>query len=271
MSHGVSTVADLVYARHGGTELALDLHRPDADGEFPCVVYFHGGGWMRGDRKAMMPERVHPVVSRGIAVASVSYRFTDVATHPAQLDDARAAIGWLRANATQLGLRGDRIGAWGASAGGWIALMLTVTAAQDPQAAVQCACSWFAVTDFLTIEADRAADPFPLPAFLHGWTPPVPSLEARLLGIEALADAPEAAREASPVTHAAGAAGPVLLMHGDADGLVSADQSRRMHHALLEAWKESQLLLIDGANHESESFHTPAVLAAVAGFFQANL
>jgi len=271
LSHRVHTVADLEYSRVGERSLQLDLHRPDGDGEFPCVVYFHGGAWMRGDRKAMMAERLHPVVSHGIAIAAVSYRFTDAAPHPAQLEDGRAAVGWLRANAGRYGLRRDRIGAWGASAGGWIALMLALTATEDPHSSVQAACSWFAVTDLATVDSDREAAGLPLPTFLHGRPLPEPSPEARLLGVDSVAQAPEAATEASPVTHAANAAGPVLLMHGDADGLISIAQGRRMHHALLEAWKESQLLVIDGANHESEAFHTPAVLAAVAGFFQAHL
>lgn len=271
MSHSVRTFEDLEYAHVPSGALCLDLHRPQADIESPCVVYFHGGGWLQGDRKAAMYERVHPVVDRGIAVASVSYRFTDVATHPAQLDDARAAVAWLRDHASEFGLRGDRIGSWGASAGGWIALMLALTPAATPSEAVQAACAWFPTTDLTTAASDREAAGLPMPEFMQGRALPVPSFEARLLGAQSVADVPEAALAASPISHAGTTGAPVLLIHGDADGLMSDRQSRRLHDALLAAGADAQLLLIAGANHEGPEFHTPAVLGAVAAFFQANL
>ncbi len=248
--------------------LALDIHRPDDDRQLPCVAYFHGGGWARGSRGDNLEPRLRALAALGLAVASVSYRLTDLASHPAQLEDARAALRWLRANGAQHGLRSDRIGAWGASAGGWIALMLALTG-EDPAGRADAAAAWFAVSDLSSVAAQRDAAGLPLPPFLQGRA--VPDMEAALLGVASVAEAPQAAAEASPITHAATANGPILLIHGDRDGLVNCAQSVALHEALVRCGHDSQLLLVAGANHEDPAFHGPAVLGATAGFLQAQL
>jgi acetyl esterase/lipase len=234
----------------------------------PSVVYFHGGGWARGSRKDNVEARIEPVAAQGLAVCSVSYRFTDVATHPAQLEDARAAVAWLRANGAEHGLATDRIGAWGASAGGWLALMLALTG-DDPAGRADAACAWFAPAELATIAIERAAASLPLPPFLQGRK--VPDMEAGLLGLTSIDDDLAAARAASPIAHAGTANGPILLLHGDHDGLVNVAQSVTLHEALLVAGADSQLLVLQGANHEDPAFHKPAVLAATAGFLTASL
>jgi acetyl esterase/lipase len=230
----------------------------------PVVVYFHGGGFARGSRKDHVPERLLPVAAQGVAIASVSYRLTDVATHPAQLEDAGAAVAWLREHGATYGMKTERIGAWGVSAGAWIALMLGLTTT-----AVQAVAAWSPPTDLTTVASERHAAALPLPPFLQGR--PAPAMEAGLLGLTAITDDLEAVRAASPVTHAAAASGPTLLIHGDSDGLVNSGQSLALHEALLSAGMDSQLLLLAGANHEDPAYHKPAVLAATAGFFSAQL
>jgi dipeptidyl aminopeptidase/acylaminoacyl peptidase len=105
-----------------------------------------------------------------------------------------------------------------------------------------------------------------VPPFIVG-PPPHPSVLARLLGVDSVAEHAEFALAASPAHRAAGATAAFLLIHGDADGLVGEDQSQRMHAALLTADADSTLLTVVGANHEDPAFHSPAVLGAVAGFF----
>jgi acetyl esterase/lipase len=234
----------------------------------PCVVYFHGGGWARGSRKDNVEVRLLPVAARGVAIASVSYRLVDVATHPAQLFDARAAVRWLRAHGDEHGLLTDRIGAWGVSAGGWLALMLGLTG-NETESAVQAATAWFPSTDLTTVSAERDSANLPLPPFMQGRA--VPAMEAGLLGLTAVTNDLDTAWAASPLAHAAHAHCPVLLIHGDADGLVNAQQSYTLHNALTDAGHDSQLMLLAGANHEDPAFHKPAVLAATAGFLRAQL
>jgi acetyl esterase/lipase len=271
---------DLGYAATAEQELSLDLYLP-ADRREPCpiVLYLHGGGFMVGAKDNNAEERLVPVARAGIGVASASYRFTDVAHYPAQVHDVKAAVRWLRAHAAEYGYRGDRVGAWGASAGGYLALMLGLTAGSPPHegdlgehtdqsSAVDATCAWFTPADLLQPPpSGRSVPPF----IIGPWPPPGPSPPARLLGLGDVADDPDAVAAISPINHAAGARGAFLLMHGDADALVAEDQSLRMHEALVAAGADSTVLLLPGANHEDPRFHSPAALGAVTGFFTAGL
>ena len=261
------TFNDLEYRSIEDASLFLDIHRPEMEADVPCVAYFHGGGWARGSRKDNVEERLERVAAQGIAVVSVSYRFADVATYPAQLEDAGAALVWLRQNGADYGLRTERIGTWGASAGGWIALMLALTGPAAERA--DAACAWFPPTDLTMVAIEREAAGLSLPPFMLGRE--LPDAEANLLGLSSVGDNLALALRASPLTHAREARGPILLVHGDADGMINVAQSMALHRALLEAGNDSQLLVIPGANHEDPAFHKPAVLAATAGFLRAEL
>jgi acetyl esterase/lipase len=277
----VEVVRDIEYAQTDSGPLALDLYRPAGTEPAVTVLYLHGGGWAVGHRTAYAAERLVPVAQRGVAVASASYRFTDVASYPSQLHDVKAAVRWLRGHGNELGLATERIGAWGASAGGYLALMLGLTAGSaelegsggnpEQDSSVQAVCDWFAPVDLA--EARTGDSEFPLPDFASG-PPPDPSYSARLLGLRRIEDDLEAARAASPLHLVGGARGGAqsyLIMHGDHDGLVSDRQSRAMHAALVSCGVESSLILLGGANHEGPEFDRPAVLSAVAGFFLAAL
>jgi acetyl esterase/lipase len=234
----------------------------------PCVVYFHGGGWARGSRKDNVDARLVPVAADGLGICSVSYRFTDVATYPAQLADAQAAIAWLRENGAEYGLATERIGAWGASAGGWLALMLALTG-EDPAQRADAACAWFPPTELATVAIEREAAGLPLPLFMQGRK--LPDMEAGMLGLGSVDNDLVLARQASPIAHADQANGPILLIHGGGDGMINVAQSITLHDALLAAGADSQLLVLPRANHEDPAFHKPAVLGATAGFLRASL
>ena len=99
MSESVRSLRNIVYRSIGGEELRLDLHLPRrASGPVPVIAYFHGGGFEIGARADYEQTRALALAERGIAVATVSYRLLGAARFPAPLDDARAAISWLRAN-----------------------------------------------------------------------------------------------------------------------------------------------------------------------------
>lgn len=243
----------------GARPLELDLWLPPAsavaDGAPPPVaVFLHGGGWRLGSRHAAGPMYAGvdpPVFARvaqaGVAVASADYRLTGEAVWPAQLHDAKAAVRWLRARAGELGVDGDRIAAWGESAGGHLAALLGLTAADaalegdvgitGPSSAVAAVVAWYAPSDVAAVAADTGADP------LDAGT-----REALLLGAPA-PERPDAAAQASPVTHVSPGAPPFLLLHGLADRLIPCVQSERLHAALVEAGVEAELDLYEDADH----------------------
>jgi acetyl esterase/lipase len=268
LSQPLRVINDIEYLAVEDASLFLDIHRPAGDDLVPCVAYFHGGGWARGSRKDFVESRLEPVAARGLAVCSVSYRFTDVATYPAQLEDGRAALVWLRENGAEYGLDTTRVGVWGASAGGWLALMLALTGEQPEQRA-DAACAWFPPSELATVALERSAADLPLPLFMQGRR--LPDAEAGLLGLDSVDADLGLARQASPLTHVAHANGPALLIHGSADGMINVAQSIALHDALLRAGQDSQLLVLPGANHEDAAFHKPAVLSATAGFLRAAL
>jgi acetyl esterase/lipase len=278
----VEVVRDLTFASPDGSDLKLDLYLPpERSGSCPVVLYLHGGAFMVGDRTVFAQERLEPVARAGIAIASAQYRFSDTATYPAQVHDVKAAVRWLRAHAGEYGYGAEHVGAWGASAGGYLALMLGVTSGSadhegtlgehlDHSSSVEAVTAWFAVTDVPLADGQRLPGDRELPPIITG-PPPHPSVLARLLGVETVTEHPELAAAASPVTYAAATRASFLLMHGDRDGLISEEQSQVMHHALVRAGADSTLMLIAGANHEDPAFHGPASLGAVTGFFRGRL
>jgi acetyl esterase/lipase len=217
-------------------------------------------------------ERLLPVARAGVAIAAVEYRLSGEATFPAQLDDARSAVRWVRRTADDLGLAADRVGVWGGSAGGHLAALMALCPDERDgelgDSSVQAAVCWFPITDLTLRDTDVPEGP--PPPFLTGPLPD-PPFEARLLGVGAAADAPELARAASPVTHAHAGAPPFLLAHGDRDGLVPSVQSRRLFEALRAAGADATLWLLHGGNHEDPAFDRPESLGAVAGFLRGTL
>lgn len=115
---GVKSHRDLVYVEGGHERHKLDLYLPEkADGPLPLIIWVHGGGWQNGSKDGCPPLR-GGYVERGYAVASINYRLSGHAVFPAQIEDCKAAIRWLRAHAKQYGLDAKRFGVWGSSAGG---------------------------------------------------------------------------------------------------------------------------------------------------------
>ena len=253
---GVRLLAGVPYAAIPGLRpLELDLWLPpEGDGPVPAVVYLHGGGWRLGSRHSAGPAYAdadptpfEQVALAGIAVASVDYRLSGEAVWPAQLHDAKAAVRWLRARAGELGIDPARIAAWGESAGGHLAELLGLTAGDTglegdvgvtgPPSDVVAVAAWYAPSDLVGFAADAGADP----------TDPA-TREAQLLG-GPVPTLPEAAAQASPVTHVAPGAPPFLLLHGRADRFIPCVQSERLRAALAAAGADVELELLDGADH----------------------
>src|SRR5438105_14259406 len=101
---------DLVYGKGGDVDLKLDLAMPkESNGPFPAVVCVHGGGWKAGNRQSM-EKTIETLAARGYVGLTVSYRLTPAAHFPAQIEDCKAAVRWLRANAAKYHVNPERIG-----------------------------------------------------------------------------------------------------------------------------------------------------------------
>ena len=117
----------LVYASYGKREMQLDLWRPKADTKpLPAIICIHGGGWYKGDRSSMA-NLAQALAAKGFVTATISYRLSGEAKFPAAIQDCKAAVRFLRANAVKFGIDAKAIGVAGLSAGGHLAALLTTS------------------------------------------------------------------------------------------------------------------------------------------------
>jgi acetyl esterase/lipase len=221
--NGVIGRPDIVYRQQPGFRaLKLDLYLPRGRSTHrPLVIYVHGGAWQHGNSRSAgafedFPSVLASLTERGFVVASVSYRLSGEAPYPAAIDDVRAAIAFLRANSDAYGVDRDRVILWGSSAGAQLAALAGVECAG--RECVQGVVTWYGIFDLRSLErADRAASS-PTAAYLD--------CDPRSCG---------RAAEASPITHVDASDPPFLILHGQSDEVVAADQSRAMERRLQEA------------------------------------
>jgi len=248
LPEGITLQRDVVYATLGKRKLVLDLYLPKkTDKPLPMVVWIHGGGWKSGS-KDNAAGRLAPLLSRGYAAASVSYRLSGEAIFPAAIADCKGAIRFLRAHADKYGIDPNRIGAWGSSAGGHLVSLLGTSGdvkAWDVHrdhlqvsARVQAVCNWFGPSDFLRmndfpgrLDHDDANSP-----------------ESRFIG-GAIQDNKDKVAAANPVTYATSDDPPFLHMHGDNDQLVPFNQSELLHASLKKSGVPTVLYRVRNGGH----------------------
>ena len=259
---GVTAHRDLAYVEKGHERQKLDLYVPKAATPLPVVVWVHGGAWQAGGKNNC------PAIfltEKGYAVVSVNYRLSQHAVFPAQIEDCKAAIRWVRANAKKYNLNPDRIGAWGSSAGGHLVALLGTSGEAkelagkggnaDQSSRVQAVVDFFGPTDFTKMGGshDKAGSP-----------------ESNLIG-GAVATNAEKAQKANPITYVSKAAPPFLLVHGDKDPTVPFNQSEMLAAALKEAGVAAELVPIKGGGHGGPEFFAPPKRKQVEEFFDKHL
>lgn len=239
---------DIVYASPNGTDLKLDLAiPPTGDGPFPLVVCIHGGAWRIGDKS-----KFDPVISRlaehGFAAATINYRFAPQYKFPSQLDDARAAVQFLRGHAHAYRCDPNRVAAYGESAGAHLSLLLGLmddlpgATPQHPAWKVECVVSYDAPTDLPHL-ALPAITRLLLEKRFHT------TLEASLADFLGQEDLPAKLATASPLTYVSKDAPPILTFHGTLDPIVPIQQAYTLHAALKAAGVRQELTPVEGGMH----------------------
>jgi acetyl esterase/lipase len=266
---GVKALKDLEYGKIGDRKLLLNLFLPEkAEGKLPVIVWIHGGGWRSGSKEDCTALG-DGFVQKGFAVASVGYRLSDEALFPAQIEDCKSAVRWLRANADKYNLDADHIGAWGSSAGGHlVALMGTTGDIKDfdkgdnlqYSSAVQAVCDYYGPVDFQTFVTtpgyERHAGP--------------ESAETKLIGGTVMENQ-EKAKKVSATTYVSKSAAPFLIIHGDKDPTVPIDQSKMFSDMLKKENVEAEFYTIPGARHGTPEFAAPEIISKVEVFFKKHL
>jgi acetyl esterase/lipase len=246
---------DLAYATVSPAQ-KLDLYLPDGPGPFPVMLIVHGGAFMFGDKSHdISMAGTDQLLGRGYAVANVNYRLSGEAKAPAQIQDVKTAVRWLRAHAGAYRLNPDKFGAWGSSAGGNLVALLGTSGGvaalegahlghAEQSSRVQAVVDWFGPIDFL--QMDRQ---------FHGTSctadhdaPDSP--ESQLIGAP-IQTRPDLVQAVNPITYVSPEAAPFLIQHGTADCVVPPGQSQLLFNALVPiiGADQVQLTLLQGALH----------------------
>jgi acetyl esterase/lipase len=237
----VVTSYDLAFSNAGGVELRLDVAQPTMGrAPYPAVVVFHAGAWREGSKDENR-RLLFDLARHGYVGVSPDYRLCPRDVFPAQVDDAKAAVRFLRANAASLKVDPERIGAMGFSAGGYLALMLGVTGPGDgfggdeanPRASrVQAVVDFFGPTDLASKDFSPTAKEF-VSCYLGGSGDGVKELAAR----------------ASPVSYVGSGDPAVLVFQGSKDGLVPPAQVFALMEKLSAAGVKGRVEFLLGAEH----------------------
>ncbi len=242
---GVKAYRDVTYQQLTGyTPQVVDIYVPAGKGPHPLVLYIHGGGWVGGHTRhsgalANFPAVLAALAAEGFTVASLEYRLSAEAKFPAQLQDAKASLRFLGANAAKYKIDPTRVGIWGGSAGGHLTALTALTCKDtslDLQAAGDlcptAAVSWYGVFDFAGMSA--GADGNAAGAALLGCSGPCPA---------------EKLAAASPNHYIDEKDPPFLLIHGTEDKVVPVGQSRAAEALFRAAGVPVESIYIAGVDH----------------------
>ncbi len=267
---GVLAYRDLVYVAGGHERQKLDLYLPDQGELHPLILWIHGGAFRMGSKEGIEFDPVPlEYVDQGYAVASLEYRLSQHALFPAQIEDCKAAVRWLRAHAADYRLDPSRFAAWGPSAGGYLAAMLgtaghvaefEVGAHRAVSSRVQCVVDYFGPTDFLQMDDQRLPD-----GMVHDLAD---SPESQLVGGPIQENRDKVAR-ANPITYVTRDVPPFLVVHGNRDPLVPYGQSLLLVAALQKVGADVTFHTVEGAGHGH--FTDPAVPKLTAEFLARHI
>lgn len=225
----VEVIPDIAYFDGKGADPAkhkLDLYLPKGQKDFPVLLYVHGGGWTKGDRKGA--EQVSRTFAKhGIGTVTISYRLSPAVKHPAHVQDVAKAFAWTQRNIGKYGGRADQLFVSGHSAGGHLVALL----ASDES---------YLKAEKLALKDIKGAIP------ISGVFRIVPG---RVKG--AFGEDEEECRKASPLTHVAGSLPPFLVLYAEKDSDALRKQGEEMGEALKKAKIEAVCLEIKERDHGS--------------------
>ena len=271
----VVVLYNLAYREGPSASWKLDLAMPKepASTPRPAIVAIHGGGWIEGGRSSFShapggrPGHIIDFAKLGFVAVSIDYRLAKEAPFPAAIQDCQCAVRWLRANREKYQIDSERIGAWGNSAGGHLALMLGML---DRSGGIEAAGPHQELSS--RVQA-VVSDSGPIDLVHQHQHRQVHTAIEMFLG-----DPPDGARltdyqRASPSNHVSAKLPPTLLIYGAADTQVGVETSDRFVESLRQAGvKDINYLRLGTADHCPYSLvRVPWLVPAVNEFFLRTL
>jgi acetyl esterase/lipase len=275
---------DVIYGRKHGVALTMDVFTPKANANGAAAIFVVSGGWYSAHEflDAAGPGFINELSRRGYTVFGVVHGSQPKFTIPEILQDMNRSVRFIRYHAKDYGIDPDRIGIYGASAGGHLSLMQGLagdagdSAAKDPvdrvSSRVQAVGCFYPPTDFLNYgkEGEIALGR----GVLSGFKAPFDfrELDKKTNSFVPITDEQkvlEIGRQISPITHASADDPPTLIIHGDADKLVPIQQAQILIKKLTDAGVEAKLVTKPGAAHGWPDQAKDVVV--IADWFDAHL
>lgn len=232
---------NIAYVEKGDAKNIADVYVPAGEGPFPGVLMIHGGAWTTGSKGHMLGH-ARTVADAGYTAVAINYRLAPKHKFPAQIDDCKNAVRWMRNNAEKYKIDTKRIAAYGYSAGGELACLLGTTDADDglegdvgetakdaPSTRIQCVIAGGAPCEFRTMPKN-----VDVLAYWLGGT---------------RGEKPENYRLASPTSFATADDPPVFFFHGDKDRLVPLVSPRSLQAALEDEGVTCKFHTLEGKGH----------------------
>lgn len=270
MPSDATTYTNVAYATTSSAQ-KMDIYLPAGDGPFPVVVFIHGGAFLMGD-KAMEASNAAVLVANGYAAVSINYRLSGEAIFPAQIQDCKAAIRYIRANAATYKINPNKIASWGASAGGNLSALLGTSGDvaeleggelgnSNFSSKVLVSVDWFGPINFSTMDAEATELGFTIT------TNSASSPESKLMGA-AIPTIPALVAKANPTTYISAGDAAFYIQVGDADRNIPYTQSRNFSEALSPVLGASNVYfeLIAGAGHGGTQFTNSTNMSQVIAF-----
>ncbi|MBU3110153.1 alpha/beta hydrolase [Clostridium lacusfryxellense] len=273
---------DVAYASKSSTE-KLDIYLPNSGtGPFPVIVAIHGGAFKSGDKASGETAPMLAALERGYAVVAVNYRLSEEAQFPAQINDIKAAIRFVKANASKYNLNESKIATWGGSAGGSLSSLAgtsggveTLEGAElgnsDKSSNVQAVVDWFGPIYFSTMDAEFAKlGVTPAMGTTSSATSPESSYIGKTIGT---AEAEELVKKASPQTYISNDDPAFFIQHGTVDKNIPITQSENFASKLKAVIGDSKVTFekIVGASHGGAQFETTENVNKVLDFLDKYL
>jgi acetyl esterase/lipase len=225
---------NIQFASPDRVPLSMDIYRPPTVGKYPAIVIIYGGAWQYGNPQANA-EFSRYLAARGYTIFAIDYRHAPQYRFPAQLDDVRAALTFIRQFAAKYEAQPDRIALLGRSAGGHLAML---TAYQPDALPVQAVVSYYGPFNLTEGYKDPPKpDPLNVRALLSAFVGGSPD------------QLPQAYIKASPASYVTRKLPPTLLIHGSRDHIVEVRFARDMYQRLQSVGTTSVLLEIPWAEH----------------------
>lgn len=259
-------VPDVVYGHKDGLAMTFDVIKPKANANGAAVIFMVSGGWVSNyNPPQQTATRFKDLLDKGFTLITVRHGSSPKYLIPEIVSDVRRAVRFIRHNAKQWGVDPNRLGVFGGSAGGHLALVLgTASDNGDPNAK----------QDFMK-ESDRVASvvayfpPVDLRPLARGLNPQPTG--GTLDRFPALNFEKEKAPDYSPIVHVSPDDPPTLLIHGDKDKLVPVNNSKVIHEAFQKNNVKTQLIIIEGAEHGFRGEDAKRAGAAMASWFEQTL